>query len=105
MPVPQSPQPQARQAKYLGLIIEKDEEQLIEIRTNSEFETEEIIYGQPPADPVKRVYMPIRDQYISIVKSSRKMYLEAHEKRGRRDLLRTQRILRKIGRQYAFINQ
>ena len=33
-----------RQQKYLGLIIEKDEEQLIEVRTESEFETEEFVY-------------------------------------------------------------
>jgi hypothetical protein len=38
------PQPIERHAKYLGLIIEKDEEQIIEIRTDSEFETDEIIY-------------------------------------------------------------
>jgi hypothetical protein len=93
-----------RQQKYLGLIIEKDEEQLIEVRTDSEFETEEFVM-RAPVDPIHRVYKPIREKYITIVKNSRKMFLSAHEKRGRRDLMKTQRILRKIGRQYAFINQ
>ena len=61
VPVPQTPQPPTRNGKYLGLIIEKDEEQIIEIRTDSELESDEIIYMQPPADPVKRVYKPIRE--------------------------------------------
>ena len=87
-----------RQQKYLGLIIEKDEEQLIEVHSNSEFETDEFVYQQAPADSVKRVYKPIREKYITIVKNSRKLYLNAHEKRGRRDLMKTQRVLRKIGR-------
>ena len=95
-PVP-APLPE-RQQKYLGLIIEKDEEQLIEVRTDSEFETEEIVYQQAPVDPVKRVYKPVREKYITIVKNSRKLYLNAFEKRGRRDLMKTQRVLRKIGR-------
>jgi len=95
-PVP-APLPE-RQQKYLGLIIEKDEEQLVEVRTDSEFETEEFVYQQAPIDPVKRVYKPVREKYITIVKNSRKLYLNAFEKRGRRDLMKTQRVLRKIGR-------
>ena len=95
-PVP-APLPE-RQQKYLGLIIEKDEEQLVEVRTDSEFETEEFVYQQAPVDPVKRVYKPVREKYITIVKNSRKLYLNAFEKRGRRDLMKTQRVLRKIGR-------
>ena len=86
-----------RQQKYLGLVIEKDEEYLVEVRTDSEFETEEFVM-QAPADPIKRVYKPVRENYITIVKNSRKLYLNAFEKRGRRDLMRTQRNLRKIGR-------
>ena len=78
--------------------IEKDEEQLVEVRTDSEFETEEFVYQQAPIDPVKRVYKPVREKYITIVKNSRKLYLNAFEKRGRRDLMKTQRVLRKIGR-------
>ena len=96
---PQVPAPlPERQQKYLGLVIEKDEEYLIEMRTDSEFETEEFVYEQAPADPVKRVYKPVRETYITIVKNSRKLYLNAFEKRSRRDLLKTQRVLRKIGR-------
>lgn len=104
VPVPVAPQ-RERQQKYLGLVIEKDEEQLVEVSINSEFEPEEVVYEQAVADPVKRVYKPIREKYITIVKDSRKLYLNAFEKRGRRDFMRTQRILRKIGRQYAFVNQ
>ena len=68
------------------------------MRTESEFEAEEFIYEQAPFDPVKRVYKPVREKYIAIVKNSRKLYLNAFEKRGRRDLMKTQRVLRKIGR-------
>jgi hypothetical protein len=64
-----------KQQKYLGLVIEKDEEYLIERRSTSELDTEEYVYEKPASDPVKRVYKPIREKYIAIVKHSRKLYL------------------------------
>ena len=67
--------PKEKQQKYLGLVIEKDEEQLVEISSTSEFEVDSVEYQQPVADPIKRVYKPIREKYITIVKNSRKLYL------------------------------
>lgn len=71
--------PTERQIKYLGLIIEKDEEQLIEmVRSPSQLnENEEAVYYVKPEDPVKRTYQPIRDKYIRIVKNCRKLIIES----------------------------
>ena len=72
------------QIKYLGLIIEKDDEQNPEDDnstapgTNSSYRT-----------PTKRTYIPIRDKYMFIVKQSRKVTIESFEKRSRKDLKRT----------------
>jgi len=68
------PDPNA-QIKYLGLIIEREEEYFIEIEGD--------IYLHPPPEKLKREYKPCRQQYIQIVKSSRKLYIEAYERKGR----------------------
>ena len=84
-----------RQVKYLGLVIEKDEEQLIEIN-------DELFM---PKDPVKRQYVPIRERYIKIVKKCRTLTIESLEKRGRKDMRKTAknlfRIAKSIGRNSA----
>ena len=54
-----------RQVKYLGLVIEKDDEQLVEI--DNEY--------YMPDDPVTRHYIPIREKYIKIVKQCRNLTL------------------------------
>ena len=76
-----------RQVKYLGLVIEKDDEQIIE-RDGEQFMT---------YDAVKRQYVPIRDKYIKIVKSCRKLTVDSFDTRGRKDFKRTARYLRKVG--------
>ena len=92
-------QPIERQIKYLGLVIEKDEEYQIQEddlqmmryqKQNgciSRFSAKELdqFENQEP-DTTKRQYFPIRDRYIKIVKNSRKLSIESFEKRGRKDL-------------------
>ena len=88
-----------RQIKYLGLVIEKDEEYQIQEddlqimryqKQNgciSRFSAKELErYENEDPDNVKRQYYPIRDRYIKIVKNSRKLSIESFEKRGRKDL-------------------
>ena len=75
-----------KQVKYLGLIIEKD----------AEYEEEEV-------DGVERRYVPIRDRYIQIVKLSRKLAIEALERRGGKDMRRTQKSLKQIGKMIRHI--
>lgn len=87
-----------RQIKYLGLIIEKEEEQLIEI--SEETPSQEGVYFMPE-DPIKRQYFPIRDKYIRIVKSGRKLTIESFEKRGRKDFKRTCKSLYRLGQSLA----
>ena len=99
-----APTPNERQIKYLGLIIEKDEEQLIEmVRPPSKYEDEdsESVYYVKVEDPVKRQYMPIWDKYIRIVKNCRKLTIESYEKRGRKDFKRTSKSLFRIGKDWA----
>lgn len=62
-----------RQVKYLGLVIEKDEEQAIEVGDDLFM----------PADSVKRTYVPIREHYIRIVKSCRTLCINSMERRSR----------------------
>ena len=78
----------SRQVKYLGLVIEKDEEQLIEI--DNEFFM--------PNDPVKRQYVPIREKYIKIVKKCRNLTIDSLERRGRKDMKKTAKNLFKIAK-------
>lgn len=73
-----------RQIKYLGLCIEKDEEY------------EE--YPEVMLDPVERIYYPIRENYIEIVKHCRRITFESIERKGRSDLKRTARSLMKTAR-------
>lgn len=93
------PQQVERQIKYLGLVIEKDEEydiaddDLIMMRNQkqngciSRFSANELRrYEHEKPDQTKRQYFPIRDRYIKIVKNSRKLSIESFEKRGRKDL-------------------
>jgi hypothetical protein len=93
-----------RQIKYLGLVIEKDEEWDIEeddfdmfcrfksLRAeltayeNGTLSTDEVPY-------VQRQYFPVRDRYIKIVKSCRRRAIESFEKRGGKDFKRTLRAL------------
>ena len=88
-----------RQIKYLGLIIEKDDEYALYLDEYDEDEHDfQALIKNHPRDPVKRQYFPIRDQYIKIVKSTRRMCIESFEKRGRKDFRRTQRSLIKLGK-------
>ena len=64
-------------------MIEKDDEQLIEIGDTCYM----------PQDPVMRQYIPIREKYIIIVKSCRSLTIDSLDKRGRRDMKRTTRNL------------
>lgn len=99
-------QPVERQIKYLGLVIEKDEEYQIQEddlqvmryqKQNgciSRFSAKELEqYESQEVDSTKRQYFPIRDRYIKIVKNSRKLSIESFEKRGRKDLKQTSRSL------------
>ena len=101
-PRPTTIQQQERQIKYLGLVIEKDEEYVLQEDdlemmyhelndgTISRFFAKELEgYNNPTLDDTKRQYFPIRDKYIKIVKNSRKIGIEAFEKRGRKDLKQT----------------
>lgn len=47
-----------------------------------------------PHDPVERKYMPIREQYIKIVKFAKKACVIATEKKGRKDYKRTCKSLK-----------
>lgn len=100
-----------RQIKYLGLVIEKDEEYElqdddIEMMRNqkengciSRFSAKELqLYDTEKPDSVKRQYLPIRDRYIKIVKNSRKLSIESFEKRSRKDLKQTCRGLIKVAK-------
>ena len=79
-----------RQIKYLGLVIEKDQEQAkYEWDETNQIEKEII-----PHDPVVRKYVPIRDKYISIVKNVRLLAFGGMEKRGHKDFKRTARALK-----------
>jgi len=78
---PTGARPSDRQIKYLGLIIEKD----------AEYE-----FDEPDYTP--RQYKPIREKYILIVKHCRKLTIESHEKRGRKDFKRTTKSLTKVAR-------
>jgi len=81
--------------KYLGLVIEKDDEQLIEIGEESFM----------PNDSVKRAYIPIRDKYIHIVKNCRKLTIDSFDRRGRKDIKKSIKNLNKIARSFAKLNQ
>ena len=107
-----------RQIKYLGLVIEKDEEYLIQeddlqiMRIQkqngciSRFSAKELErYENEQPDCVERKYYPIRDRYIKIVKNSRKLSIESFEKRGRKDLKHTVKNLFKIARDFKHQNQ
>ena len=82
-----------RQIKYLGLVIEKDDEYQIdptdiENFTFAQRKNLEQLLNQP-IDCTKRTYEPIREKYIKIVKGSRKLCIDCYEKRGRKDFKRT----------------
>lgn len=107
-----------RQIKYLGLVIEKDEEYLIQEddlqimrfqKQNgciSRFSAKELErYENEQPDFTERKYYPIRDRYIKIVKNSRKLSIESFEKRGRKDLKHTVKNLFKIARDFKHQNQ
>ena len=76
-------------------MIEKEEEQLIEI--------EDEMYM--PNDPVKRQYVPIREHYIRIVKSCRRLCIDSFDRRGRKDMKKTIKNLHKIARSFARANR
>lgn len=110
-PRPLTTQAAERQIKYLGLVIEKDEEyQILEddlrmMRYQKEngcisrfFAKELDRYENEKPEQVKRQYFPIRDRYIKIVKNSRKLSIESFEKRGRKDLKQTCRSLIRIAK-------
>lgn len=101
-----------RQIKYLGLVIEKDDEYQIQeddlmmmrhwkqTGCISRFSANELErYENEQPDRTKRQYFPIRDRYIKIVKNSRKLSIESFEKRGRKDLKQTCRSLIRIAKQ------
>ena len=69
-------------------MIEKDEEQAIEVGDDVFM----------PADSVKRQYIPIRDTYIRIVKSCRKLCIDSMERRSRKDMKKTIKNLQKIAK-------
>jgi hypothetical protein len=88
-----------RQIKYLGLVIEKDDEYALYLdEVDSQVEDIDELVRNHPKDPVKRQYFPVREQYIRIVKNSRKVCIESLEKRGRKDFRRTQKSLIKLGK-------
>ena len=106
-----------RQIKYLGLVIEKDEEYLIQEddlemmrfqKQNgciSRFSAKELErYETEQPDRTERKYHPIRDKYIKIVKNSRKLSIESFEKRGRKDLKHTVKNLFKIAKEFKHQN-
>ena len=78
-----------RQIKYLGLVIEKNEEQIIYEWDELNQIGKEII----PHDPVVRKYVPIRQEYITIVRNMRLLAFGGMEKRGHKDFKRTARAL------------
>ena len=80
---PSSPrQRPQKQIRYLGLCIEKD--------------AEYAEYPEECNDNVERLYYPIREAYIEIVKHCRKLTLESYDRKGRSDLKKTTKnILRK----------
>jgi len=86
-------------------VIEKDDEYALYLDEfdHCEVDIEEVIKNHPK-DHVKRQYYPVREQYIKIVKNSRKVCIESCEKRGRKDFRRTQRSLSKLGKQIAALN-
>jgi len=49
-------------------------------------------------DNTKRHYVPIRDKYIFIVKYCRKVTIDSYEKRGRKDMRRTVKNLKRISK-------
>ena len=79
----ETPVPQIR---YMGLIIEKDEE-------------------YKKVDRTPRKYIPIRDKYISIVKNSRIVIMEALERKGKSHLKQTQRNLRLIAHDLKLVKK
>ena len=72
----------ANNIKYLGLVIERAEEE----------ET-------PEDDPIERVYLPIREKYIRIVKCCRQKIIASHHRLGTKDLVRRARHLIKVAKQ------
>ena len=73
-------------------MIEKDEEYIIEAddMLRSNYYQQRNQFGEAePYDNVKRLYFPIREKYIKIVKHCRKICIDGFEKRGRKDFKRT----------------
>lgn len=77
------------QIKYLGLIIEKDDEQEPETDNSTCPGNTFDSYSRAGVEKPKRKYIPIRDKYMYIVKQSRRVTIESFEKRSRKDLKRT----------------
>lgn len=101
---------QERQIKYLGLIIEKDDEQLVDAEDadmyyrfrsmRQELRAFEAGWASVEDDCyMQRQYLPIRDKYIRIVKRSRRLAVESMEKRGGKDFKRTRQALMQIAMQ------
>ena len=101
---------QERQIKYLGLIIEKDDEQLIDAEDAPMYyrfrslrqELEAYEAGWASLEEVsymQRQYLPVRDKYIRIVKRSRRVAMESMEKRGGKDFKRTRQALMQVAMQ------
>ena len=91
-----------RQIRYLGLVIEKNEEQIIyEWDEINQIEKEVII----PHDPVVRKYIPIKDKYISIVRNMRLLAFGGMEKRGHKDFKRTSRALNNVSDKLYYLKK
>lgn len=89
-----------RQIKYLGLVIEKNEEYDIHVDDAwlfSKFRSlrDELIAFESGARNleencfIQRQYFPVRERYIRCVKKCRRRVIESFEKRGGRDFRRT----------------
>ena len=79
---------QQRQIKYLGLVIEKDAEQVIILNNGRD---EQLVH-----DGVDRKYVPIREIYVKTVQHCRKVTVDGFDSRGRKDFKRTAKRLSKI---------
>ena len=91
-----------RQIKYLGLVIEKDDEYRYQLlRKNSETSLKKTYiedYTEVLEDDVQRAYYPIREKYILIVKNSRRNFIESLERRGHNNMKQTTKNLKNISK-------
>lgn len=105
VPKPQTaPAAAERQIKYLGLVIEKNDEQDLHVDDMQMYykyrslreEMHAFKAGKRNLEEglfIQRQYFPVRERYIRIVKKCRRRVIESFEKRGGRDFRRTRNAL------------